>query len=45
MIVTGAPEGPLTMLGDQLSSTCASARDVPAQQVSASSVRTTQIQL
>src|SRR5438445_630231 len=25
MIVTGAPGGPLTMLGDQLSSTCATA--------------------
>ena len=45
MIVTGAPGGPLTMLGDQLSSTCASARDVPATHVRASSVSTIQIEL
>ena len=45
MIVTGAPEGPFTMLGDQVSSTCAKARAGNAATPSVSSESVTPIQL
>ncbi len=45
MIVTGAPDAPLTMLGDQLSSTCAKASAGHAATMSASSESVLTIQL
>ena len=45
MIVTGAPDGPFTMLGDQVSSTCAKARGGKARTMSVSSESVTPIQL
>ena len=45
MIVTGAPDGPLTMLGDQLSSTWANARPGHNATMSASTESVIHIEL
>ena len=45
MIVTGAPDAPWTMLGDQVSSTCAKTRAGHAATMSASSESVITIQL